>query len=396
MIVLLEIQNQWQYLPARFPAPHRTRRSLMHPNKHDLFGYNLKEFCVYPERTYALMDKYRCDLLAAPFTEDGIVFFSFEDLKRIYSPRLTDADLPKDTQKKYGFHYVPLCSYLETNMNLKCTSMQGRLVFAEEKPVETRMKNLFYDLYARDKKLGDLYHVFWCENLNRMLPYRLYVPTWYNDNAPLRLMVLMHGGGGNSDELFDASQNRLQKFAEKERYLLLAVDCGVKNSTYGCLSLPKGADVPGIDDTCPDNPLHLSPETIQARKYSEKAVAEVIALVESRYAIDTEHRYLFGNSMGGMGAFHFPLNHRNFFRAVIPAGAAPDPRFFHFDELHDLPILIIAGTEDYHGYDHIYEVYEYCRSLGLNVNFLPVAGGRHEDCWADVLPEIFAFCRKNS
>lgn len=368
----------------------------MQTNRDYLFGYNLKEFCVYPERPYALMDKYRCDLLAAPFTEDGTVFFSFEDLKRIYSPQLTDADLPDYAKEKNGLYYVPVRSYLETYLNLKCTLMQGRLVFAIEKPAETRMRNLYYDLYERDKKIGDLCHVFWCENLNRMLPYRLYVPTWYNGNDPLKLMVLMHGGGSSSDEMFDVSQNRFQKFAEKEHYLLLAVDCGVKDSTYGCLSLPKGADVPGIDETCQENPLHLSEENIQARKYSEEAVSEVIAIVENRYAIDTRHRYLFGNSMGGMGAFHYPLGHKNFFRAIIPAGAAPNPIFFHFAGLRDLPILLIAGTEDYHGYDHIYEVYEYCRSIGLNIRFLPVAGGHHEDCWADVLPEIFTFCRKNS
>lgn len=365
-------------------------------NKDCVFGYNLKEFCVYPEHPYALMDKYRCDLLAAPFVENNTVFFSFEDLARIYSPRLAGVVPPEDAMKKDGFHYVPVRSYLETQLNLKCTLMQGRMVFAEEILDETRMRNLLYDLYARDKKIGDLCYVFWCENLKRMLPYRLYVPTWYNGVTPLKLMVLMHGGGSSSDEMFDVSRNRFQQFAEKEGYLLLAVDAGVQNSTYGCLSLPKGADVPDIDETCPENPLHLSDEMIRARKYSEQAVAEVISLVESKYTIDAAHRYLFGNSMGGMGAFHYPLGHKGFFRAVIPAGAAPNPAFFPFADLHDLPILFIGGTEDYHGYDYLYEVYEYCRSLGLNIRFLPVAGGHHEDCWAQVLPEIFAFCRENS
>ena len=121
----------------------------------------------------------------------------------------------------------------------------------------------------------------------------------------------------------------------------------------------------------------------------------MIELVSKTYNIDLDHRYLFGNSMGGMGAFYIPAMHPGIFRAAVPAGAAPDMRFFDFRRLSDIPILLIAGTEDYHGFDYIRNAYEKCREEGLNIRFLPVAGAHHEDSYADVLDEIFAFMEEN-
>jgi len=360
-------------------------------NRDLVFGYNMSELIIFPDRPYCLVDKYRYDMLAAPVSVDNVLYLSLEDLRRIYSPDRSLPDFFPGNIEMDGRTFVPLLEFMEKVIRVNCTRSQNRLIFSNGDVQADRFRNLLWDLQYRGKDWGDLYRVFWCEPLKKLMPYRLYVPTWYTGDEPMKLLCLFHGGGSSTDEPFEATGNRLQQYAEKYGYICLSIDGGVRDSTYGCLLLPEGADVPDIDHTSRENPMHLSEFTIGARKRSEEAVLEVIRLVRSEYSIDPDRIFLFGNSMGGVGTFHIPAAHPGIFRAIAPAGAAPDMKCFDFSPLKGLPILLIAGTEDYHGFDYIRNAYRLCREQGLSIRFLPVAGGRHEDSYKEVLDEIFAF-----
>ncbi len=360
-------------------------------NQNLVFGFNMKELVIYPSKNYCLLDKYRYDLLAGPVMKDGLLYLGLEDLKRIYSPDHELPDTYEGSFEENGFLYVPAEAFLSEVLRKKLTVSQNRYIFSDNGVDADRFRNLWWDLWERDKDWGDLYRVFWCEPLKKLLPFRLYVPTYYDGSQTMKLLCLFHGGGSSTDEVFTATNNEIQRYAEKLGYILLAIDGGVADSTYGCLLLPEGADVPGLDYTNPENPCHLSDFCIENRKKSEDAVLQVIDLVCREYRIDMDRRFLFGNSMGGMGAFYIPAAHPGIFRAAVPAGAAPDMRFFDYTKLLGLPLLLIAGTEDYHGFDYIRNAYVKTKSEGLDIRFLPVAGARHEDSFAAVLPEIFDF-----
>jgi len=365
-------------------------------NQQLVFNYNMKNLILFPDKSFCLLDKYRYDLLAPAIVRNQELYIGLEDLKRIYSPEKALPDTYAGAIQENGTLYVPAIAFHAEVLRKRCTISQNRFVFSDAGTHADRFQNLWWDLDEREKDWGDLYRVFWWEPLKKLLPYRLYVPTWYDGSKPAKLLCLFHGGGSTTDEVFTNTNNRIQQYPEKRGYILLAVDAGVADSTYGCLLLPEGADVPGLDHNCPDNPMHLSEFCIENRKKSEDAVLHVIELVSKAYNIDLNHRYLFGNSMGGMGAFYIPAMHHGIFRATVPAGAAPDMRFFDYKKLSDIPILLIAGTEDYHGFDYIRNAYIKCRDEGLNIRFLPVAGAHHEASYAEVLDEIFDFLEENA
>ncbi|MCR5278610.1 MAG: hypothetical protein K6E19_04130 [Lachnospiraceae bacterium] len=367
----------------------------MEINRDLKFNYNPETFLVYPDKPFALLDKYRYDLFFAPIVKEGVVYLATEDLKRVYSGTAVVPDNDAEAIREDGTEYVPVISFLARNLKLKCTVSQGRLVFAKNSVAAGRFENLWWDLYGRDKDWGDLYRVFWFEPLHRLIPYRLYVPTWYDGTEDMKLLCLLHGGGSNTDEAFESTGNRLQVFAEKLGYICLSIDAALADSTYGCLLLPEGADIPGLDYSCKENPLRLSETSIAYRKLAEESVIHVIDMISRIYRIDPDRRYLFGNSMGGMGTFHIPAEHPGIFRAIAPAGAAPDMRGFEYEKLKGLPILLIAGTEDYHGFDYIRNAYRITKEAGLDIRFLPVGGGHHEDCYKEVLQELFDFFEEN-
>jgi len=368
----------------------------MEINRKLKFNYEPKTWVIYPDKPFALLDKYRYTLLFPPVLKDGILHLSLQDLNRMFSP---ESRIPEGTEGEVpidGTPYVPVVRTLEACLHLRCTVSQGRHIFSKEGVSATRFDNLWWDLYGRDKDWGDLYRVFWYEPLRRLLPYRLYVPTDYDGKSEKKLLCILHGGGSTTDEAFVNTGNRLQLYAEKYGYICLSIDAALADSTYGCLQMPEGADIPELDLSCPENPLHLSEESIAYRKMAEDSVLRVIDLVCRDYRIDRKRRFIFGNSMGGMGAFHLPAAHPGIFRAAAPAGAAPDMRCFDYERLKGLPILLIAGTEDYHGFDYMRNAFRLTKEKGLNIRFLPVAGGQHEDCYKEVLQELFDFFEENS
>ena len=363
-------------------------------NQDLVFGFHFSELTVYPDRNYVLLDKYRYDLASPLETSGDVLYISFADIIRIFSPEYKDTPLPEDAVTRNGIPYVALCDFAEKTLNKVCSVIGGRFIFSDQPVGDTRQKNLFLDLWYRNKKVGDLYYVFWNEVFQKLLPYRLYIPTWYSAETPMKLLVLFHGGGSSSDEIFEVSGNTIQQFAEKRGYILAGLDGGVRDSVYGCPYMPEGADVE-INPDVPENPYGLSSSALQARADSEAAIEQVLSIIGETYNIDEEHRYLFGNSMGGMGTFHYPLNHKGYFRAAVPAGAVPDTRFFNYSGLQGISLLLVCGTEDYHGFDYMLKGYHFAKDCGLDIRLLPVGGGGHVDCWVSVLPEIFDFLEEN-
>ena len=365
-------------------------------NQQLIFNYNLINLIVFPEKNFCVLDKYRYDLLTPTTVRDNILYMDLEDLKRIYSPERILPETYPGSWEENGALYVPVIEFHAEILRKRCTISQNRYIFSDAGTNADRFQNLWWDLDEREKNWGDLYRVFWWEPLRKLIPYRMYVPTWYDGSMPTKLLCLFHGGGSTTDEVFTNTHNRIQQYAERQGYILLSIDAVIADSTYGCLLLPEGADIPGLDYNCPENPMHLSDYCIENRKKSEDAVLHVIELVCSTYSIDRDHIYLFGNSMGGMGAFYIPAMHPGIFRATVPAGAAPDMCFFDFGKLGELPVLLVAATEDYHGFDYIRNAYLKCREEGINIQFLPVAGARHEDSYSEVLDEIFQFLAENA
>lgn len=269
-----------------------------------------------------------------------------------------------------------LACVVRATMGLEMMRLGDRLVFSRE--------GLSGDLPGSgDSRIRK--GLFWFDEGQRLVPYQLIVPRGASPDA---LVVLLHGGGGNPDSCPKDFRGTLPDYAERFSCVLLCPDAVVKNSTYGCPVPPQGID-PQARGMFPNTPQDLF-----GRALAEKALLELLLRVREEFGIPRDRVFLAGNSMGGMGCFHFAARHRDIIRAIAPAGAAPEIASFDYEALAELPIFFTAGTRDHHGFRHLKDAADHMKRLGLSVTFRPVEGGTHQYAWVEDAPEWFAFLTK--
>jgi predicted esterase len=146
-------------------------------------------------------------------------------------------------------------------------------------------------------------------------PYRIYVPTVYDGNQPLPLIVAMHGTSGNEATLIDEpnyQKGAVRQAAEKHKVLMVS---------------PLGRG------------------TTEYRGIGENDVLAVLADVQKRYRVDADRIYLTGHSMGGTGAAYLALHHPDLFAAAAPLAAAYSFPWLARNAV-TVPFLWVGGATD--------------------------------------------------
>jgi predicted esterase len=146
-------------------------------------------------------------------------------------------------------------------------------------------------------------------------PYRLYVPSAYDERQALPLVLALHGTGGDENTLFDGYPGgALQRAGEK---------LGV------FVASPRGG----------------SGGPTEFRGLGEYDVLAVLHDIQQRYRVDATRIYLTGHSMGGTGSAYLALHHPDRFAAAAPLSAA-----YSFPWLarnaRQVPFLWIGGASD--------------------------------------------------
>ena len=219
--------------------------------------------------------------------------------------------------------------------------------------------------------------VYWFEEAQMLMPYRLFVPTSYDPEVPNAMVVFLHGGSGNDNRDVERTlnyngqtgtwwDNELDRFG----YIGLSVN-GYGHGRYG------GAES--------DDPIE-----VRISKLSEQEVLAAIDQVKAKYNIDSSRIYLMGNSMGGGGTLSLAQNYPELFAAFSPSGAIHHE--FDLTGIGDKPVRVVMGTED-KGYNEAVEVVKTYKEEGVNITFRGVGGGYHNTAWSqgDVLTETFQF-----
>lgn len=166
--------------------------------------------------------------------------------------------------------------------------------------------------------------------VDRVLPFRLYVPKRYDPKVPSRFTFNLHGATGHENAPFERPNEhlrnlppmlpgatRLEDFADHYNYIILSPNGWTRNPVWG--------SGPG-----------------------EQAMLHTLALVRKRYNIDPERMFIFGNSAGGSGAMRFAMRHAGLFRAMAPtapAGTKPFARDLQ-GAILDMPTLVSCFAAD--------------------------------------------------
>jgi predicted peptidase len=140
----------------------------------------------------------------------------------------------------------------------------------------------------------------------RSMPYRLYVPENYDKQKKYPLVLYLHGGGGRGDD------NRKQIEGGNGYLVDLLVSRSTQAKYPSIVVVPQspGEGWVGFDSITPTSYLNL--------------VLDLIKDLDSSYSIDTDRRYVLGQSMGGFGTFAILTMQPNMFAAAVPLCGGSD------------------------------------------------------------------------
>ena len=166
--------------------------------------------------------------------------------------------------------------------------------------------------------------------VDRILPYRLYVPKNYNPSAPSKFTFMLHGGTGNENAPFERPNDHLKNQPTPMRGIVTFEDYAdhynyIVLSPNGWTRTPVWGSGPG-----------------------EQAMFHTLNLVKQRYNIDPERTFVFGNSGGGAGSMNVVLRHGHLFKAMAPTAPGGNKPFAARmkDPILDMPTLLSCFAAD--------------------------------------------------
>jgi predicted esterase len=242
----------------------------------------------------------------------------------------------------------------------------------------------------RGKTFGFVYRTYWFEEGKRTMSYRMYVPTTYDPKVPNKMILLVHGASVNQDYFFPDTHEfvryykPIEEYAEKYGYILAAPNAYVKNSWYG--DNKPVMDQPSIQK--------LSDDQMKLRVLSEKGFMLGFEDVLKHYNIDKKKIFMFGQSMGSVGALFLGNKYPENFKAIVCTGLLPNLTVLNgnpYPNLINMPVLFGYGTEDFSGFDLAQKNSQILASYLKNFKTHWDAGGHHSNAWAKSLEQIFDF-----
>lgn len=166
--------------------------------------------------------------------------------------------------------------------------------------------------------------------VDRVLPWRIYIPKNYDARTPSKFTFMLHGGTGNENAPFERPNDHLKQqptplpgvtlfedYADHYNYIVLSPNGWTRNPVWG--------SGPG-----------------------EQAMLHTLKLVQARWNIDANRMFIFGNSAGGAGTMNFVLRHGHLFKAMAPTapgGSKPNTKDLQ-GAIANMPTLLSCFAAD--------------------------------------------------
>jgi len=237
--------------------------------------------------------------------------------------------------------------------------------------------------------VGDQHAEYVFAPTGETLPYRFYVPTTWDRESPLPILLFLHGAGADENTYLDMSDGLLLRLAEKHGYIVVSPLGYSRLGAYGNpLRLPA---VFGESEAAAAQRAAVTPERRRELAFSELDVITVLEIVTETYGADRSRTFLAGHSMGSGGAWHLAARYPERWRAVAPmSGPFIDAETYPFDLIRDLPILMTEGTGAEPSLAGSRVLAELMENGNFDFEYLEV-DGNHGSMVPMVLPAIFEF-----
>lgn len=220
-----------------------------------------------------------------------------------------------------------------------------------------------------------------------IMPYRIYVPSWWTPEYSLPIVLALHGGGSDENEMLNYNDGRFGKLAELYGYIVVSPFGYRPVGTWG-----NPVRLPAVygSDTREGRDLGDA-ATQRMRALSEQDALETLDLVAAEYGADTTRAFVTGHSMGGGGTWY--LAHK-YPERWAGAAASAGPFFtdgYDFDRLRNMGILIAQGDDDPLSLDSQRRLAADLLMRGQGVTYLETPGANHGNSFGLSLPGIFDF-----
>jgi len=190
---------------------------------------------------------------------------------------------------------------------------------------------------------GDQHRTYNFPAAGKAMGYRLYVPTTWDGQSRLPLIVFLHGAGSDENRYMDMNNKQLERLAEQHGYVLLSPLGYSPMGAYGTpLRLPA---VFGQPDIAAKQRAGVTQDAEHTLELSEKDVINDIEIVLNEYPINRSSVFLAGHSMGSGGTWYLGAKYSKYWRAIAPmSGPFVDQANYPFDRLKSIPIMMSEGT----------------------------------------------------
>ena len=213
---------------------------------------------------------------------------------------------------------------------------------------------------------GDLHLAHSSAAMQRLSPFRLYVPSRFQPDETYPLVVGLHGAGSNENAYMDFYEGSFRRNAEQRGYIAVSP---LGQGPYGGFWESDGGG---------------------------REVMEVISLVQKAYPVNKKRLYLTGHSMGGGGTIHLGFNHPDRFAALAPV-AGFFGRTAQLGKARKMPLLIAQGeTDRVVKAERARALYQAAQQLGMpNVKYLELPGVGHFRIAQLVMNDVFDWFDRN-
>lgn len=231
---------------------------------------------------------------------------------------------------------------------------------------------------------GEQYRVYDFPGTGEGIPYRLFVPSGWNEQTRYPVLITLRAGRSvNNNHRRD---NDLVREAEERGYIVISpmgyrpLQQPYYNSPYPVLR-PSGPSQPGAGWT--------DEEDLRA----ELDVLYVLDLVAAEYNADVSRVFIHGQNPSGSGALHLVAKYPERFKAAVISSAPIVTDDYPFERIRDkVALFIVHGSEDTaNPIEASAALAEAARAAGVETEYATIPGGTHLTAYLDFASEIFDF-----
>jgi poly(3-hydroxybutyrate) depolymerase len=197
-----------------------------------------------------------------------------------------------------------------------------------------------------ERSVGSQHRSYCFAEAGREMPYRLYVPTSWDGERALPLILFLHGAGSDENRYLDANDRQLERLAEEHGYILVAPLGYSVMGAFGA-GMRLGSSWGEIDgQRQAREQLNADPARLRELELSELDTLEVLDRTVAEYGVNPDEVFLMGHSMGSGGVWYLGNKHSDRWAALAPmSGPFAEAALYPFANLAGIPIYYTEGVQ---------------------------------------------------